>query len=85
MQTDQGAVDNAKLNIAYCHIVSPVDGRVGLRQVDPGNYVQTSSTTGHRGDHPDAADLGDFLGAEDNLPEVMQQIARRRDAGGRGL
>jgi len=46
VQTDQGTVDNAKLNLAYCHIVSPIDGQVGLRQVDPGNYVQTSSTTG---------------------------------------
>ena len=46
VQTDQGAVDNAKLNLAYCHIVSPIDGQVGLRQVDQGNYVQTSSTTG---------------------------------------
>jgi multidrug efflux system membrane fusion protein len=46
VQTDQGTVDSAKLNLAYCHIVSPIDGQVGLRQVDPGNYVQTSSTTG---------------------------------------
>ena len=44
--TDQGAVDSAKLNLAYCHITSPVDGRVGIRLVDPGNYVQTSSTSG---------------------------------------
>ena len=46
VKTDQGAVDTAKLNLAYCHIVSPIDGQVGLRQVDPGNYIQTSSTTG---------------------------------------
>ena len=43
---DQGAVDSAKLNITYCHITSPIDGRVGIRLVDPGNYVQTSSTSG---------------------------------------
>ncbi len=46
VQTDQGTVDNAKLNLAYCHIVSPIDGQVGLRQVDQGNYVQTGSATG---------------------------------------
>ncbi len=40
--TDKGAVDSANLNLVYCHIVSPVDGRVGIRLVDPGNYVQTS-------------------------------------------
>lgn len=43
---DQAAIDNAKLNLIYCHITSPVDGRVGLRLVDPGNYVQTSDTSG---------------------------------------
>ena len=44
--TDQGVIDADKLNLTYCHIVSPVDGRIGIRFVDPGNYVQTSSTTG---------------------------------------
>jgi membrane fusion protein, multidrug efflux system len=46
VQTDQAQVDAQKLNLAYCHITSPVGGRVGLRQVDPGNYIQTSSATG---------------------------------------
>ena len=44
--TDQAAIDSARLNLAYCHIVSPVDGRVGIRLVDPGNYVQTTDTSG---------------------------------------
>ncbi len=43
---DQGQIESAKLNIAYCHIVAPVAGRVGLRQVDPGNYIQTSDANG---------------------------------------
>jgi multidrug efflux system membrane fusion protein len=43
---DQAAVDSAKLNLVYCHIVSPVDGKVGIRMVDQGNYVQTSDTNG---------------------------------------
>jgi len=43
---DQAAVNNAKLNLTYCHIVAPVTGRAGLRLVDQGNYVQTSSSTG---------------------------------------
>jgi multidrug efflux system membrane fusion protein len=42
---DRAAIDSAKLNLTYCRITSPIDGRVGLRQVDPGNYVQASSTT----------------------------------------
>jgi multidrug efflux system membrane fusion protein len=43
---DEAQVKAQQLNLVYCHITSPVDGRVGLRLVDPGNYVQTSSTTG---------------------------------------
>jgi multidrug efflux system membrane fusion protein len=46
VQTDQAQVDAQKLNLIYCHITAPIGGRVGLRQVDPGNYIQTSSTTG---------------------------------------
>ncbi|GJE29697.1 MdtA/MuxA family multidrug efflux RND transporter periplasmic adaptor subunit [Methylobacterium organophilum] len=42
--SDQALVDQQKLNIAYAHIVSPVDGRVGLRQVDQGNYITGAST-----------------------------------------
>jgi len=44
--TDQGAVDSAKVNLAFCHIVSPVNGRVGLRQVDQGNYVTPAEPNG---------------------------------------
>ncbi|WP_224009016.1 MULTISPECIES: MdtA/MuxA family multidrug efflux RND transporter periplasmic adaptor subunit [Paraburkholderia] len=44
--TDQAQVDAEKLNLTYCRIVSPVDGRVGLRQVDVGNYVTASDTDG---------------------------------------
>jgi multidrug efflux system membrane fusion protein len=42
---DQGAVQNLEVQLGYCTIRSPVDGVVGLRQVDPGNYVSTTSTT----------------------------------------
>jgi membrane fusion protein, multidrug efflux system len=42
VRTDQAAIDSAKLNLAYCHITSPISGRIGLRQVDPGNMVHAS-------------------------------------------
>jgi membrane fusion protein, multidrug efflux system len=45
VKNDQGAVENAKVNLIYCHIKSPIDGRVGLRLLDPGNIVQANSTT----------------------------------------
>jgi multidrug efflux system membrane fusion protein len=43
---DQGAVAAAQVNVNYCRIVSPVSGRVGIRLIDPGNVVSTSTTTG---------------------------------------
>jgi multidrug efflux system membrane fusion protein len=43
---DQAMVKTAELNVAYTHIVSPVTGRVGLRLVDPGNYLQPSDANG---------------------------------------
>ncbi|MGA3304312.1 MAG: efflux RND transporter periplasmic adaptor subunit, partial [Methylovirgula sp.] len=46
VKSDQAQIDQQKLNIEYAHIVSPVTGRIGLRLVDPGNYVQTSNSTG---------------------------------------
>jgi membrane fusion protein, multidrug efflux system len=46
VKMDQGQVENAQTNLDYCHIVSPVDGVAGLRQVDEGNYVQTSDASG---------------------------------------
>ena len=80
VQTDQGLVDNAKLNLAYCHIVSPIDGQVGLRQVDPGNYVQTSSTTGIVVITQMQPISVLFSVPEDNLPDIIQRLRRRRDA-----
>ncbi|HEY1677826.1 MAG TPA: MdtA/MuxA family multidrug efflux RND transporter periplasmic adaptor subunit [Candidatus Sulfotelmatobacter sp.] len=44
VRTDQAQIDSAKLNITYCHITAPFNGRVGLRQVDPGNIVHASDT-----------------------------------------
>jgi multidrug efflux system membrane fusion protein len=46
VKADQGQIDAAKLNLIYARIVSPIDGYVGLRLVDPGNIVSSSSTTG---------------------------------------
>ena len=45
VRTDQAQIDNAKLQLVYCHITAPFTGRVGLRQVDPGNIVHATDTT----------------------------------------
>lgn len=44
VRSDQAAIDNAKLQLVYCHITSPINGRIGLRQVDPGNIVHAADT-----------------------------------------
>jgi membrane fusion protein, multidrug efflux system len=46
VKVDQAQVDNEKLQIIYCHVIAPVDGRVGIRQVDMGNYVTAGQTNG---------------------------------------
>ncbi|WP_454783960.1 efflux RND transporter periplasmic adaptor subunit [Legionella sp. WA2024007413] len=46
VKTDLGLIQSTKVNLIYCNITSPIEGRIGLRLVDPGNFVQTSSTQG---------------------------------------
>ena len=46
IQADQAQIDNAKLQLTYSKIVAPIDGRIGLRQVDQGNMVHTSDANG---------------------------------------
>jgi len=42
VRADQAAIDNAKLQLVYCHITAPVNGRIGLRLVDAGNIVHAT-------------------------------------------
>lgn len=46
VKADLGLIQSTKVNLIYCNIISPIDGRIGLRLVDPGNFVQTSNTQG---------------------------------------
>jgi multidrug efflux system membrane fusion protein len=74
VQTDQGTVDNAKLNLAYCRITSPIDGQVGLRQVDPGNYIQASSASGIVVITQMQPISVLFAVPEDNISDIIQQV-----------
>ena len=71
---DQAAIDSAKLNLTYCHIISPVTGRVGLRQVDEGNYVQTSDTNGLVVITQLQPMSVLFSLPEDDIPQIQQQM-----------
>lgn len=46
VKSDQGQIDNARLQLTYARITAPVAGRIGLRQVDPGNIVRSSDQNG---------------------------------------
>ncbi len=45
VRADQAQIDNAKLNLVYCHITAPISGRIGLRLVDVGNIVHAADTS----------------------------------------
>lgn len=46
IKSDQAQIDNAKLQLAYAHITAPINGRIGLRLVDPGNLVHATDPNG---------------------------------------
>lgn len=74
VQADEGLIATTRLNLVYCHIVSPVDGRIGLRLVDPGNYVQVSDTTGIAVIATASPTTVVFTLPEDNIPDVMKLV-----------
>lgn len=79
IKLDQGQVDAALVNLAYTRITSPIDGQVGLRLVDPGNFVQTSDTTGIVVINTVQPITVVFAIPEDNIPEVMRQFRLGKD------
>ena len=74
VMTDQAQVDNAKLNVVYCHITAPVSGRIGLRQVDAGNYVQTNDTNGIVVIAQIQPITVIFTVPEDEVPAIMRRL-----------
>jgi multidrug efflux system membrane fusion protein len=74
VQVDQAAIDTQRLNLSYCHITSPVDGRVGLRLVDPGNYVTSGSSTGLVVVTQLQPITVIFTLPEDSIPQVLKRM-----------
>ncbi len=71
---DQGAIDNAKLQLTYARVTAPIGGRVGLRQVDPGNVVHAADTTGLVVITQLQPSTVIFPIPEDNVPQVMKRM-----------
>jgi membrane fusion protein, multidrug efflux system len=77
VEADRAAVRAAEVNLQYCRITSPLDGRVGLRQVDQGNYVTPGDANGIvviTQLHPISVL---FTVPEDNLPAISKRLAAR--------
>jgi multidrug efflux system membrane fusion protein len=70
---DQAAIEAAKVNLEYTKIVSPINGVVGLRQVDPGNIVHAADTTGLLVVTQLQPIAVIFTLPEDQLPEVLKK------------
>jgi multidrug efflux system membrane fusion protein len=71
---DEGTVQYDQVQVNFCHITSPIGGRVGLRLVDPGNVVTANSTTALAVVTQTSPITVIFTLAEDNLPQVLQQM-----------
>jgi membrane fusion protein, multidrug efflux system len=72
--SDQAQIDTQKLNIVYCHIPAPVNGRVGLRLVDQGNYVTPGDATGLVIITQFQPMTVIFPVAEDDLPRITKRL-----------
>jgi multidrug efflux system membrane fusion protein len=79
VKTDQAQMDTAKLDLVYCHITAPIGGRVGLRLVDPGNYVTPTDATGLVVITQIEPISVIFTLPEDQIPAIVRQM----DAGAR--
>lgn len=76
VRADQAAIDNAKLNLAYCHITAPIGGRIGLRLVDAGNMVHAADANPLLVITQVRPIAVLFTVPEDNLPNVAQHMRR---------
>ncbi len=74
VQTAQAALDNAALNLEYCHITATCTGQMGLRQVDPGNYVTPGDANGLVTMQQIKPISVIFTLPEDNVQQVLQRV-----------
>lgn len=72
VENDRGVIAGVKVNLSYCRIVSPIKGRVGLRLVDMGNYVQATDSVVVIAQLQPISVI--FSIPEDNIPEVVNDM-----------
>jgi multidrug efflux system membrane fusion protein len=74
VKSDLANIAQYELDIAYCRITSPVAGRVGLRLVDPGNYITGSSSTGLAVVTTMKPTTVEFTVAQNDLDQVVERF-----------
>ncbi|WP_084170077.1 MdtA/MuxA family multidrug efflux RND transporter periplasmic adaptor subunit [Paraburkholderia ferrariae] len=74
VKSDQANIDTYKLDLTYARITAPASGRVGLRQVDPGNYVTPGDTNGIVVLTQLQPISVIFTVSEDNLPAILKRM-----------
>lgn len=74
VKSDEANIAQYKLDLVYCHIVAPVAGRVGLRLIDPGNYVTAQSSPGIVVITTMKPTLVQFTVAQNDLTRVVQRV-----------
>ncbi|HTP94927.1 MAG TPA: MdtA/MuxA family multidrug efflux RND transporter periplasmic adaptor subunit [Burkholderiales bacterium] len=74
VKSDQGVIDNARLQLVYSRITAPISGRLGLRQVDPGNIVKAADANGLVVITQLQPITVVFAIPEDSLPDVMKKL-----------
>jgi multidrug efflux system membrane fusion protein len=84
VKMDLGQVDNARLQLSYTRITAPSEGRVGLRQVDPGNLVRSSDANGLVLITQVQPVTVVFPIAEADLGKLLQRLGMRTPPAGRG-
>jgi len=76
VENDKGVIETVQVNLGYCQIASPIRGRIGLRQVDLGNYVQASDALLVITQLRPISII--FSVPEDNLPAVVKDMDNDR-------
>jgi multidrug efflux system membrane fusion protein len=77
VKNDQGTVQYDEIQVQFCHIVSPITGRVGLRVVDPGNVVTANGSTVLAVITQITPITVVFTVAEDSLGQIVPQLRKK--------
>ena len=82
VRSDQGLVDAARLQVSFTRITAPIGGRIGLRLLDGGNYINAGDPTGIAVINTVQPICVVFSVPEDRVPGVLKALKEARRAGG---